>query len=96
MHASMLSCLSHVQLCNPMHCSPLGSSVHGTFQVRMLEWVAMPFSRGSSQPRSPTLQANSLPSELPGKLKNNEVGSQCLLQASPALKVDSLLSYKGI
>ena len=32
-------------------CSPLGSSVHGTFQARILEWVAMPPSRGSSQPR---------------------------------------------
>ena len=39
------SCLT---LCNPMDCSPPGSSVHGILQARMLEWVAMPFSRGSS------------------------------------------------
>ena len=38
-------------LCNPMDCSPLGSSVHGILQARILEWVAMPSSRGSSQSR---------------------------------------------
>ena len=35
------------------HCSPLGSSVHGILQVRILEWVAIPFSRGSSRPGDP-------------------------------------------
>ena len=39
---------------DPLDCSPSGSSVHGILQVRILEWVAMPFSRGSSQPRSGT------------------------------------------
>ena len=38
-------------LCNPMDCSLPGSSVHRIFQARILEWVAMPSSRGSSQPR---------------------------------------------
>ena len=38
-------------LCNPMDCSLPGSSVHGIFQARILEWVAIPFSRGSSGPR---------------------------------------------
>ena len=38
-------------LCKPMDCSPPGSSVHGILQARILEWVAIPFSRGSSQPR---------------------------------------------
>ena len=42
------SCLT---LCNPMHYSPPGSSVHGIFQTRILTWEAIPFSRGSSQPR---------------------------------------------
>ena len=37
--------------CDPMDCNPPGSSVHGISQARMLEWVAIPFSRGSSQPR---------------------------------------------
>ena len=44
--------LSCVQLFrNPMDCSPPGSSVHGILQARILEWVAISFSRGSSQPR---------------------------------------------
>ena len=41
-------------LCDPMDCSPPGSSVHGILQARILEWVAMPSSRGSSQPRDQT------------------------------------------
>ena len=38
-------------LCDPMDCSLPGSSVHGIFQARVLEWVAISFYRGSSQPR---------------------------------------------
>ena len=38
-------------LCNPIRCRPLGSSVHGILQARILKWVAIPFSRGSSWPR---------------------------------------------
>ena len=38
-------------LCDPMDCSLPGSSVHGIFQARILEWVAISYSRGSSQPR---------------------------------------------
>ena len=41
-------------LCDPMDCSPLGSSVHGILQARILEWIAIPFSRGSSWPRDRT------------------------------------------
>ena len=37
--------------CNPMNCSPSGSSVHGVLQARILEWVALSFSRESSQIR---------------------------------------------
>ena len=48
---SLQSCLT---LCDPMDCSLPGSSVHGTLQERILQWVAMPFSRGSPQPRSRT------------------------------------------
>ena len=69
MHAKSLQ--SCPVLCDLMDCSPPGSSVHGILQARILEWVAMPFSRGSSWPRdqtwSPALQADSLPSEPPGK-----------------------------
>ena len=42
------SCLT---LCNPMDCRPPGFSVHGILQARILQWVATPFSRGSSWPR---------------------------------------------
>ena len=38
-------------LSDPMDCSPSGSSVHGVLLARILEWVATPFSRGSSRPR---------------------------------------------
>ena len=41
-------------LCNPMDCNPPGSSVHGIFQARILEWIATLFSRGFSQPRDQT------------------------------------------
>ena len=40
--------LSHVRLCDPLDCSPPGSSVHGILQERILEWVAISSSRGSS------------------------------------------------
>ena len=48
---SLQSCLT---LCDPMDCSLPGSSVHGMLQAKTLEWVAMPSSRGSSQPRDGT------------------------------------------
>ena len=41
-------------LCDPVCCSPPGSSVHGILQAGVLEWVAIAFSRGSSQPRNRT------------------------------------------
>ena len=41
-------------LCNPMDCSPPGSSVHGILLARTLEWIAIPFSRGSSWSRDRT------------------------------------------
>ena len=46
--------LSPVRLCDPTDCSPPGSSVHGIFQSKILEWVAISFSMGSSQPRDRT------------------------------------------
>ena len=51
---SMLSHFSRVWLCNPMDYSPPCSSVHGILQARILEWVAMPSSRGSSWPGGQT------------------------------------------
>ena len=65
-------------------------TVHGILQATLLEWAALPFSRGSSQLRhlpnpgiergSPELQADSLPAEPQGKPKNTGVGSLFLLQ----------------
>ena len=42
-------------LCNPRDCSLSGSSVHGIFQARVLEWIGISFSRGSFRPRNQTL-----------------------------------------
>ena len=62
-HKITLHCKSTVKVkvaqscpavCDPMDCSLPGSSVHGILQARMLEWVAIPFSRESSQPRDRT------------------------------------------
>ena len=58
-------------LCDSMDCSLPVSSVHGILPTRILEWVAIPFSRVLSDPgtesRSTALQTDSLPSEPPGK-----------------------------
>ena len=58
-------------LYDPMDCSPPGSSVHGILQARVLEWVAIPSSgdlpNPGIEPWFPALQADSLPSEPPGK-----------------------------
>ena len=65
------SCLT---LCDPMDCSPPGSLVHGILQMRILEWVTIPFPRGSSQPgiepvfpAPPALADGFLPLVPPGK-----------------------------
>ena len=64
-------------LCDPVDCNPPGSSVHGILQARVLEWVVISFPRGGGggglpdsgiEPRSPALQADSLPSEPPGNI----------------------------
>ena len=51
---SEVKLLSRVRLCDHMDCSLPGSSVHEIFQPRVLEWVAMSFSRGSSRSRDQT------------------------------------------
>ena len=61
-------------LCNSMDCNPLGSSVHGILQARILEWVAMPSSRRSSRPRDRTqvshVAGGFFTTEPPGKPSN--------------------------
>ena len=49
--SGLLVTQSSLNLCNPMDCSLPGSSVHGLLKARILEWVAVPFSKGSSWPR---------------------------------------------
>ena len=85
-------------------CDPTDYTVHGILQARILEWKPFPspgdLPNPRIKPRSPTLQADSLPAELPGKPKNTGVGSLSLLQGnlpdpgtasgSPALQEDSL------
>ena len=65
-------------------CNPMDYTVHGILQARILEWVAFPYSRGSSNPgielKSTTLQVDSLPAEPQGKPVNTGVGWRSLLQ----------------
>jgi len=71
-------------------------TVHGILQARTLEWVAFPFSKGPSnpgiKPRSPALQADSLPAESQGKPKNNGVGSLAFLQGIFPTQEDTRVS----
>ena len=66
---------SYPSLCNSMDCSPPGSSVQGILQARILEWITIPFSRGSSQPRDQTCVSGivgkffTLPPQLKNRLK---------------------------
>ena len=77
------SCLT---LCNPIDCSPPGSSVLGILQARKENWSGLLFPSPGDlpnpgiEPGSPMLQEDSLPSEPPGKPKNTGVGSLSLLQ----------------
>ena len=67
-----------------MDCSLPGSSVHGIFQARKLEWFTYPppgdLPNPGIKPWSPALQVDSLPTEPPRKPKNTEVGSLSLSQ----------------
>ena len=68
-----VSCSVLSDFLQPIDCSLSGSSVHGILQARILEWVAIPFfltqdlPDPGTEPGSPMLQADSLPSELLGK-----------------------------
>ena len=68
----------------PTLCNPMDYTVHEILQARILEWVAVPLSRGLPNPgitpRSPSSHADSLPAEPQGKPTNTEVGSLSLLQ----------------
>ena len=86
---SVLITQSCPTLCNPVDCHSPGSSVHGILQARILEWVAMSSSRGSSRPRDGTQvswTAASLPSEPAekpsGSVKRKAVRPQCGAEVS--------------
>ena len=73
-YSGLLCVLSSVWLCDTMDCSLPGSSIHGIFQAKLLEWVAVPYSTECSQPMDRThprllcllnWQAGSLPLALP-------------------------------
>ena len=68
----------------PTICNPMNYRVRGIFQARIPEWVAFPspedLPNPGIEPRSPTMQADSLPAEPLGKPKNTGVGSLSLLQ----------------
>ena len=94
-------------LCGPMDCSPPGSSVHGILQARILEWVAISFWGGSSQPKdwirvsnpriesgSPALQTCSLPSEPPGK-PLMVTHSSILAWKIPGTEKPDVLQFRG-
>ena len=71
------------QLCSTL-CNPMDYRVHGILQARILEWVAFllpgDLPNPEIKPRSPALQADSLPAEPQGKPKNSGVGSLSILQ----------------
>ena len=82
MKVKVLVAQSCPTLCDPVDCSLPGSSVLGILQARLLEWVAIPFFRGSSQPRIeprwPAMQADSLQSEPQGKPHEICVKMRCM------------------
>ena len=86
------SCQLCPTLCDPMDCSPPGSSVHGILQARILEWVAIFSSRGSSQPRDRThascsscIAGRFFTPEPPGKAKGYSVCVCAVAQSGPTL-----------
>ena len=84
----------------PMDCSPPNSSVYRILQARILEWVAISFSRGSScpgiEPGSPAWQAVSLPTELWGKPKCNHAAAAKLLQSCSTLCNPTMAAHQAL
>ena len=82
-------------LCDPVDCSPPGSSVHGILQARIMDWVAISFSRGSSQPRDRTHV-----SSIAGRhfnlwaTRGRQVWRQILLIDTHVIKMGVLVTWK--
>ena len=91
-HISAVLCLV-AQSCptlRPLDCSLPHSSVHGILQARILEWVAMPSSRGSSQPRDQTQV-----SHITGELFTIWATREALLESSCSLMLSRVLKYNS-
>ena len=80
-------------LCDPMDCSLPGSSVHGIFQARVLEWIAISFSRGSSRPRDPT-QVSRIVDRRFTVWATREVLARCLRHNYQSLKINCSFKKK--
>ena len=78
-------------LCDPMNCNPPGSSVPGILQARILEWVVIPFSRGSSQPRDWIWV-----SQIVDRLLSESTGKSFELSYDPAIPLLGIYSEKII
>ena len=94
----MLVTQSCLTVCDPMDCSPPGSSVHGILQARILEWVAISFSRGvfpttELKPGSPASEADSLPPEPPGKPRPDPYDSLSFFCVWGLLHVNEMFFY---
>ena len=74
---------SRVWLCNPIDCSPAGSSVHEIFQARVLGWIAISNSRGSSQPMSHAFPAGIFFTTAPPVKSQSFIGAAKSLQSCP-------------
>ena len=70
-------------LCDPVGCSPPGSSVHGILQARVLEWIVISFSRGSSQPRERTRVSCVADRFLPSEPQGNQEWEQAVWSTRP-------------
>ena len=107
LHLTLCCVLSHSvmsTLCDPMDCRPPGTSVYGDSPGKNLHWSGLPcpppghLPNPGVEPRSPTLQADSLPPEPPGKPMNTRVGNLSLLQGNfPTQESNQdLLHYRQI
>ena len=76
---------SRLTVCDSVDCSPPGSSVHGILWARILEWVATPFSRGSSQPQDPTTSPALVGPEPAGKPQAGGRHAQMMPTPPPSL-----------
>ena len=97
----MLCCFSCVWLCEPMNCSPPSSSVRGISQARILEWVAIPFSRGSSRPRDRTWASHIADGFLTiwatreGPILTSGSSSQTFLWGNTAISLDGAVNQSA-